>query len=323
MTRIFAATDNDVVRLDLDATSRAAEAVLTGVAPRALAVDPREPDRVYVGTFDDGIFVTDNAGESWRRPEHAPADGRVLALAASSATDHVYAGTEPSNLYRSEDHGRSWELLPALRELPSEPNWSFPGRPWTHHVRTVALHPVDPNQLTVGIELGGVMRSSDGGASWLDHNPQAHSDAHWLLTHPAVPDRVYESAGQGIALSEDRGATWIKREQGLDRTYAWATAVDPERPERWYVAVSRSPYAAHGSGDGEARLMRTDGNGWQPVDSWEKTPELRRMPYALVAPAADELVVGLRSGVLLHSRDAGESWTLLEFELDGVIALAV
>ena len=116
MTRIFAATDNDVVRLDLDAAGRTAEAVLTGVAPRALAVDPREPDRVYVGTFDDGIFVTDNAGESWRRPEHAPADGRVLALAASSATDHVYAGTEPSNLYRSEDHGRSWELLPALRD---------------------------------------------------------------------------------------------------------------------------------------------------------------------------------------------------------------
>jgi photosystem II stability/assembly factor-like uncharacterized protein len=42
-----------------------------------------------------------------------------------------------------------------------------------------------------------------------------------------------------------------------------------------------------------------------------------------VAPAADELVVGLRGGVLLHSRDAGESWTLLEPELDGVIALAV
>jgi photosystem II stability/assembly factor-like uncharacterized protein len=320
MTRIFAATDNDVVRIDLDGE---AERVLPGVAPRALAVDPRDRGRVYVGTFDDGIFVSDDAGESWRQPEAPPADARVLALAASQAEDHVYAGTEPSNLYRSEDRGRTWELLPALRELPSEPNWSFPGRPWTHHVRTVALHPADANQLTVGIELGGVMRSSDGGATWLDHNPQAHSDAHQLLTHAAAPERVYEAAGQGIAISDDRGATWVRREQGLDRTYAWAAAIDPERPERWYVAVSRGPFAAHGSGDGESRLLRTDGNGWHPIDTWEKTPELRRMPYALVAPAAGELVVGLRGGVLLHSHDAGAGWTRLEPQLDGVIALAV
>ena len=108
----------------------------------------------------------------------------------------MYAGTEPSNLYRSEDGGRSWQLLPALRELPSEPQWSFPGRPWTHHVRTIALHPTDPDVLVVGIELGGVMRSLDGGATWADHNPQAHSDAHEMLTHPCAPDRVLEAAGQ-------------------------------------------------------------------------------------------------------------------------------
>ena len=49
------------------------------------------------------------------------------------------------------------------------------------------------------------MRSPNGGASWIDHNPQAHSDAHQLLTHPLAPDRLYEAAGQGIARSEDRG----------------------------------------------------------------------------------------------------------------------
>jgi photosystem II stability/assembly factor-like uncharacterized protein len=320
MTRIFAATDDHVVRLEADGS---AERVLADVAPRAIAVDRHDPDRVYVGTFDDGIFITDDAGASWRRPEIAPADARVLAMAASAAADHVYAGTEPSNLYRSEDYGRTWEPLPALRELPSEPHWSFPGRPWTHHVRTIALHPIDSGQLTVGIELGGVMRSSDAGASWLDHNPQAHSDAHQLLTHPAVPERVYEAAGQGIAVSDDRGETWTKREHGLDRTYAWAEAVDPERPERWYVSVSRGPFAAHGGGDGESRLLRTDGNGWHAIDTWERAPELRRMPYALVAPAADELVVGLRGGVILRSSDAGETWSRVGVELDGVVALAV
>ncbi len=161
---------------------------------------------------------------------------RVLSVAVSRAADHAYAGTEPSNLYRSEDHGRSWERLPALRELPSEPTWSFPPRPWTHHVRTIAPHPQDPAQLSVGIELGGVMRTRDAGASWLDHNPQAHSDAHALLTHAGRPDRLYEIAGQGIAVSDDGGDTWARREDSLDRHYAWAGAVDPDRPDRWYAA---------------------------------------------------------------------------------------
>jgi hypothetical protein len=79
---------------------------------------------------------------------------------------------------------------------------------WTHHVRTIALHPTDRDWLAVGIELGGVTRSRDGGASWLDHNPQAHSDAHQLLTHPLAPERLYEAAGQGTARSDDFGQSW-------------------------------------------------------------------------------------------------------------------
>jgi photosystem II stability/assembly factor-like uncharacterized protein len=191
-------------------------------------------------------------------------------------------------------------------------------------VRTIALHPRDPDWLLVGIELGGVMRSLDGGASWSDHNPQAHSDAHQLLTHPLAPDRVYEVAGQGIALSEDRGESWLRREDGLDRHYAWAAAIDPVDPDLWYASVSRSPFAAHGAGDGHARMMRSSGDGWAEVGRWGDQPELRRMPYALAAlPGQHErLLVGLRGGTLLHTDDAGATWSRLAIELSDVVALA-
>ncbi len=324
MTTIYAATGADIIRFDFsNATPGAAERVLADVGAMCVAVDPRAPERVYVGTFDRGLFVSEDRGATWDAPQRAPEESRVLSVAVSPAADHVYAGTEPSNLYRSEDHGGSWERLPTLRELPSEPTWSFPPRPWTHHVRTIAPHPANPAQLSVGIELGGVMRSADGGASWLDHNPQAHSDAHALLTHPDRPDRIYEIAGQGIAVSEDRGNTWQRREGGLDRHYAWAGAVDPVQPDRWYAAVSRSPFAAHGSGDSEGILVRSDGNGWTAIDTWPKDePELRRMPYALLAPEPDELLAGLRGGVIVLSDDAGTSWRRLGLELPDVIALA-
>jgi photosystem II stability/assembly factor-like uncharacterized protein len=329
--RGFAATGDGVVRLTLARGKvQDGESLLDGVGARCVAVDQRQPDRVYVGTFERGVFVSDDGGISWRDDGRGLGDRRVMSLAVSpshqtSGVSAVYAGTEPSNLYRSEDAGRSWHRLPALLDLPSEPSWSFPPRPWTHHVRTIALHPTDPDWLAVGIELGGVMRSRDGGASWLDHNPEAHSDAHQLLTHSLSPDRLYEAAGQGIARSEDLGQSWRRLDDGLDRSYAWAQAVDPADPDLWYVAVSRSPFAAHGAGDGQARLFRSHGDGFSTIDNWGDAPELRRMPYALATlPGQPKwLLVGLRGGTLLVTDDAGESWTRLPVEIKDVIDLAL
>ena len=97
----------------------------------------------------------------------------MFSLAVSAADGAVYAGTEPSRLFRSEDQGESWRELEALLELPSRPTWSFPPRPWTSHVRWIAPSPHDADLLLVGIELGGLMRSDDGGQSWEDHRPGA------------------------------------------------------------------------------------------------------------------------------------------------------
>jgi photosystem II stability/assembly factor-like uncharacterized protein len=327
---VFAVTGEDVVRFALNGeTHGEVESLLSGAGARCVAVDPRHSDRIYVGTLDNGLYASDDGGIGWRAADQGLEDRRVLSVAVSpshreSGISVVYAGTEPSNLYRSEDGGRSWERLPALLDVPSEPTWSFPPRPWTHHVRTIALHHDDPEWIAVGIELGGVMRSADGGASWADHNPQAHSDAHQLLTHPLAPERLYEAAGQGVARSEDRGETWSRFEAGLDRRYAWAQAVDPADPDLWYVSVSRSPFAAHGDGDGHARLWRSRGDGWSPVDSWGDAPALRRMPYALSAlpGQAGRLLVGLRGGTLLLTGDAGESWSRLTTQLADILDLA-
>jgi photosystem II stability/assembly factor-like uncharacterized protein len=191
-------------------------------------------------------------------------------------------------------------------------------------VRTIALHPTDPEWLAVGIELGGVIRSRDGGKTWIDHNPQAHSDAHQLLTHPLAPERLYEAAGQGIARSDDLGETWERLDRGLDRHYAWAEAIDPADPDLWYVAVSRAPSAAHANGDGQSRLLRSRGGGWEAADGWGDAPELRRMPYALVTlpDQPGRLLAGLRGGTLLITEDAGDTWSQLPVRLPDLIDLA-
>jgi photosystem II stability/assembly factor-like uncharacterized protein len=142
--------------------------------------------------------------------------------------------------------------------------------------------------------------------------------------HPLAPERLYEAAGQGIARSDDRGETWERVDQGLDRHYAWAEAIDPADPDLWYVAVSRGPSAAHGNGDGQSQLLRSRGDSWEAVDGWGDSAELRRMPYALVTlpDQPDRLLAGLRGGTLLITDDAAESWSRLPVGLPDLIGLA-
>src|SRR5215218_11055196 len=118
---------------------------------------------VYVGCRGGGLKRSADGGDSF---EDVPLPERdVFSVAVSAADGAMYVGTEPSRLFRSRDGGESWEELVALQEIPSRPDWSFPPRPWTSHVRWIAPSPHDREVVLVGIELGGLMRTEDGGAS--------------------------------------------------------------------------------------------------------------------------------------------------------------
>jgi hypothetical protein len=232
----------------------------------------------------------------------------------------IYAGTEPSSIYRSVDDGQTWRDLAALREIPSQPTWSFPPRPWTSHVRWMAAHPTDPEVLYAGIELGGVMTTRDDGQSWEDRKPGSYHDCHALATHPLVPDRVYEAAGGGVAWSQDADRTWQTADEGLPHHYVWGLAVDPADPDLWYVSAASGANTAHrNNGDAGAGLYRKRGDGpWESITGGSSgLPEsLPYMPYALVAPKSQPgtLVVAFQHGEIWHSPDAGDSWTQLSLD---------
>ena len=310
MARLYAATGDGIARLDEAEGEWTAELSLGGSGAQCLAVDPQDPDTVYAGLRDRGVRRTDDGGRSWIESP-LPEPG-VFSLAVSAADGAVYAGTEPSRLFRSEDRGETWRELGALLELPSRPNWRFPPRPWTSHVRWIAPSPHQADLILVGIELGGLMRTSDGGASWQDHRPGAQPDVHSLAWHPEVGGRAYEAGGGGAAFSEDAGETWQPADEGRDRHYTWSVAVDQNDPELWYVSASTGPYAAHGGGDPQARIYRRRaGEPWQVLGGGLQEP-LPAMPYALVA-GNGRLFAGLADGQIWQSSDRGDSWRACTF----------
>jgi photosystem II stability/assembly factor-like uncharacterized protein len=318
MSRLYAATGEAIARLDEGDGSWAGRLSLAGSGAQCLAADPADGDTVFAGLRTGGVRRTRDGGETWTNCELPRQE--VFSLAVSAADGAVYAGTEPSALYRSDDGGRTWRELEGLLELPSRPTWSFPPRPWTSHVRWIAPSPHDGELLLVGIELGGLMRSTDRGETWQDHRPGAQRDVHSLAWHPAEPGRAYEAGGGGAAWSDDAGETWRPADDGRDRHYTWSVAVDSEDPALWYVSASTGPFAAHGGGDPQARIFRRRGDEpWQALAGGLPDP-LDAMPYALVA-ADGRLFAGLADGRIFESRDRGDSWRALELTGDPPRAL--
>ena len=63
--RLFAATGDAVARLDVGADDRVAVTLgLEASGAQCVAVDHLDPWRVYVGTFDDGVYLMLDGGET-------------------------------------------------------------------------------------------------------------------------------------------------------------------------------------------------------------------------------------------------------------------
>jgi photosystem II stability/assembly factor-like uncharacterized protein len=84
-------------------------------------VDPRDPDTVYAGLREQGVRRTNDGGRNW--VDCALPEPGVFSLAVSAVDGAVYAGTEPSRLFRSDDRGESWRELRSLLDRPLRPMW--------------------------------------------------------------------------------------------------------------------------------------------------------------------------------------------------------
>lgn len=286
-----------------------------------LAADPVKEGRLYGGTFDDGLWISDDSGKTWQSTGEGITHNRILSVAVSPTEvmdgfSVLWAGTEPSGLFRSEDGGETWTTFPALLELPSESTWSFPPRPDTHHVRSIQPDLHDATRIYVGIELGGVMKSVDQGKSWEDRKPGSQFDCHSLTMNKQTKGRIYEAAGGGYSETVDGGKTWKTINDGLDPyTYLVDIAVDPGNPDTIIASAAKTARTAYQPSRASTVIVRREGDTpWKVVS--EGLPEAEGSAVFQLTSYESEpgVFYAVNNIGLFISLDAGSTWEQVELD---------
>ena len=248
----------------------------------------------------------------------------------------VYAGVEPSSLWRSTDGGVRFELVRGL--------WDHPHRKkWTPGYGGQAIHtviPTDTERITVAMSTGGVYRTADRGESWAASNtgikayflpdpwPEFGQCVHKIARDAGRPERLYAQNHHGVYRSDDAGANWQSIAAGLPSDFGFPVVTHPTDPDTVFVF----PLVADGNRipvDARFRVYRsTDaGASWEALteglpDGPSYVPVLRdAMCTDDVAGAEAGVYVGTRDGCLYASADSGDTWSEIARHLPDVLSV--
>lgn len=327
MSTLLLGTPDGVVRVEVDGDAASAGVVLDAPGVTALAVDPHNGELAYAATRFGGFHRSSDRGRTWSGAGEGLDRPFMTSMTVSRSQRSgdigaVYVGSGPSALYRSEDAGATFAELPALQDVPSRPEWSFPPTPDTHHVWSLETDPTDPGRIYVGIELGGIIRSEDGGETFLDSVRGQDMDPHQIRTHPQAPGRVYEGGGASYCESRDHGATWIRDVEAIPEEirYFYSLAVDPGDPDTILFSAARDPFTGHTAVPGVTAwstvYRKTASRDWHEVTPDHGLPvrEGTRMGWLETdQTTAGQLFYTTIPGEIYRSTDGGDSWELIPF----------
>ena len=316
MSKLLIGTDSGVFRLDNPTKDIQQEA---GPPEAAFLVSVKAT--VFALTRENALWVrTDNS--TWRLVNELAISEEVWAFAADPRiVGRLYLGVSPALLYRSDDGGESWTACVAMQRIPGYQTWTFPPPPHVPHVRSIAFDPQVVGAVYVGVEEGGIYRSSDGGETWESLNDGLYWDVHTVT--PAVDGmRLYATTGAGFHRSDDGGHHWRRISAGLDRRYTVPCVASSQKPERLYTAAAASPPPGWVRG-ANAALYRSDdaGEHWVRLEQG-LPPQFNVMVQALALDEAGSLYAAA-GHELFASFDEGESWRLVTGNLPRVRSLAV
>jgi photosystem II stability/assembly factor-like uncharacterized protein len=296
---------------------------------RALAADPRDPLRIYLGTADGILYRSDDGGLGWQRLSPGfPLRGRSLDEIVVGARGVVFVGYwevhgRGGGVARSTDGGKTFVVLKGVEG---------------ESVRALALAPSDPRTIAAGT-LSGVFLSRDGGQAWTRITPKGHPDlrnVESLKFDPTDPRIIYAGTWHLVWKTLDGGASWAPSHTGMiDDSDVMTLTIDSQHPQTIYATactgIYRStddgaqwtklrgiPYSsrrtrafAQGRDDTNMLLAGTTEGLWISEDgggAWRRVTPKELVVNAVIARPDGTILLGTEEAGVVRSSDRGRTW---------------
>lgn len=298
-----------------------------------VTVAASQPNRVFAGTRGDGVWVSEDFGKSWKKPCYGkPGPGKVRCLTFDSA-GLLYAGGEPIELFVSDDSAKSWKRLDSVRQVPWVSKIDYPVPTVEPHIRDIAIDPKNPKKIYVALQVGYMLKSTDGGSSWKVLDKELDADVHTIVIHPRDTSTLFIATGghdcrlgrvkgKALYVSRDEGETWSPIATDFSQEYSVPLTLHPKDPNTLYSTVAHGqPSQWRRPTGAEALIIRSRDGGkkWERLDG--KLAEMGKNfaeTIAIDGQDPQRLYAGLRNGELYASEDAGESWAKLDVKLPSI-----
>lgn len=264
---------------------------------------------------------------------------RIWGLETGGAQEDgvIWCGTIPGGLFRSRDHGQSWQMIDALWTHPKRTEWMGGGAdlPGLH---SICVDPRDPKIVRVAVSTGGVWETRDAGGSWSndntgmwqDHAPEEHrfnpngQDAHRLVQSPSHPDRMWIQHHNGIFRSDDAGKTWTEC-FAQPSTFGFAVAAHPKDPDTaWFVPEIKDERRIPVDGRFVVTRTRDGGKTFQTLSDGLPQEPAYDIVYRHgldICASGQHLAMGSTTGGVWISDDHGDSWSMAACRFPPVYAV--
>jgi photosystem II stability/assembly factor-like uncharacterized protein len=197
-----------------------------------ITVDPKDAKLVYINACS-GIYRSESAGEKWTKVPGIPFSARRTYALLPHPTNPkiVYAGTS-EGLWRTKDGGKRWMLL----------------TPKTVVIRSVVVHPENPNRVIIATDDFGIQISDDLGDTFVAaNNGFIHRYVLAFMSDATERGRilasVYHDANAGsVFASTDGGETWEPSAKGLGPRDVFALHQSEDDPSVIYAGTNNGVY---------------------------------------------------------------------------------
>jgi photosystem II stability/assembly factor-like uncharacterized protein len=327
---IYISTQTGLYRGAVNATIHDIESVGPadlGTVRAPVVIDCKNPERLYAVTRRNGVFRSDDGGKTWHEKNHGLIYKETWSIAQHPVTGAVFVGTGPAAVFKSTDFGENWTFAEQLHTLPETIEWTFPNPPHIAHVKGFGLSREDPSVVFAALEEGWLIRSKDGGETWMTLRNGTVYDSHTVTVMPDNPNVVISASGNGIVRSEDLGDHFVPAMEGLTREYVAQIAFHESAPNVLFTAAAGVPPRDWRRKEGaDSKFFRSDdqGRSWKTLTGG--LPEhMTAAPRATTSlpNQAGSFLVGMNDGTIWMTADFGESFKQVATGLPPIYALSV